>query len=44
MERLSGLDASFLYFETSQMHMHVSIVAVLDPKDAPGGFSFELHL
>jgi diacylglycerol O-acyltransferase / wax synthase len=41
MERLSGLDASFLYFETSQMHMHVSIVAVLDPKDAPGGFSFD---
>ncbi len=41
MERLSGLDASFLYFETSQMHMHVSIVALLDPKDAPGGFSFE---
>ncbi len=41
MERLSGLDASFLYFETSQMHMHVSIVAILDPRDAPGGFSFD---
>jgi WS/DGAT/MGAT family acyltransferase len=41
MERLSGLDASFLYFETSQMHMHVSIVAIVDPKDAPGGFSFD---
>src|SRR5437868_15533063 len=23
MERLSGLDASFLYFETPSMHMHV---------------------
>jgi WS/DGAT/MGAT family acyltransferase len=41
MERLSGLDASFLYFETSQVHMHVAIVAVLDPKDMPGGYSFE---
>ncbi len=41
MERLSGLDASFLYFETSQMHMHVSIVAVLDPRDMPGGYSFD---
>jgi WS/DGAT/MGAT family acyltransferase len=41
MERLSGLDASFLYFETSQMHMHVSIVAILDPKGNPGGFSFD---
>ena len=41
MERLSGLDASFLYFETSQMHMHVSIVAILDPKGTPGGFSFD---
>jgi WS/DGAT/MGAT family acyltransferase len=41
MERLSGLDASFLYFETSQMHMHVSIVAVLDPKEMPGGYAFD---
>src|SRR5579859_3955056 len=41
MERLSGLDATFLYFETPQQHMHVSIVAVLDPKDMPGGYSFD---
>jgi len=41
MERLSGLDATFLYFETPQQHMHVSIVAVLDPKGTPGGYSFE---
>ncbi|HEY8042506.1 MAG TPA: wax ester/triacylglycerol synthase family O-acyltransferase, partial [Polyangiaceae bacterium] len=41
MERLSGLDASFLYFETSAQHMHVSIVAVLDPAEMPGGYSFD---
>jgi WS/DGAT/MGAT family acyltransferase len=41
MERLSGLDASFLYFETSAQHMHVSIVAVLDPAQMPGGYSFD---
>jgi WS/DGAT/MGAT family acyltransferase len=41
MERLSGLDATFLYFETSVQHMHVSIVAVLDPSGAPGGYSFD---
>jgi diacylglycerol O-acyltransferase len=40
MERLSGLDASFLYFETSQMHMHLSIVAIIDPTSVPG-FSFD---
>jgi diacylglycerol O-acyltransferase len=31
MERLSGLDASFLYVETPTAHMHVGLVAVLDP-------------
>ena len=41
MERLSGLDATFLYFETSAQHMHVSIVAVLDPSGVPGGYSFD---
>lgn len=41
MERLSGLDASFLYLETPRMHMHVAIVAVLDPAEMPGGYSFE---
>ncbi len=41
MERLSGLDATFLYLETSAQHMHVSIVAILDPSGAPGGYSFE---
>ena len=41
MERLSGLDATFLYFETPAQHMHVSVVAVLDPSGVPGGYSFE---
>ncbi|MCB9730157.1 MAG: wax ester/triacylglycerol synthase family O-acyltransferase [Deltaproteobacteria bacterium] len=31
MERLTGLDASFLYLETPDTHMHVAMVAVLDP-------------
>jgi WS/DGAT/MGAT family acyltransferase len=41
MERLSGLDATFLYFETPAQHMHVSVAAVLDPSGLPGGYSFE---
>ena len=39
--RLSGLDASFLYLETPAMHMHVCLVAVLDPSTMPGGYSFK---
>lgn len=41
MERLSGLDASFLYLETPQMHMHVAMMAILDPSEMPGGYSFD---
>ena len=41
MERLTGLDASFLYLETPQMHMHVAMAAVLDAEGMPGGYSFE---
>lgn len=41
MERLSGLDASFLYLETPTTPMHVAMMAVLDPSDAPEGYSFE---
>jgi diacylglycerol O-acyltransferase / wax synthase len=41
MERLTGLDASFLYMETPSLHMHVSMVAVLDPSTVPGGYSYE---
>ena len=40
MERLSGLDASFLYLETPSNHMHVSMAAVFDPGTVPGGYSF----
>jgi diacylglycerol O-acyltransferase len=41
MERLSGLDASFLYMETPSLHMHVSMAAIFDPSTVPGGYSFE---
>ncbi len=41
MERLSGLDASFLYMETPQVQMHVAFAVVLDPKELPGGYSFQ---
>ena len=37
MERLSGLDASFLYLETSAQLLHVCGVIVLDPRTIPGG-------
>ena len=40
MERLSGLDASFLYFETPSMHMHVAMTAIFDPSTMPGGYDF----
>jgi diacylglycerol O-acyltransferase len=32
-ERLSGLDASFLYLETASMHMHVAGISVFAPRD-----------
>ena len=41
MERLSGLDASFLYMETPTLHMHVSMAAVFDPSTIRGGYSFD---
>lgn len=41
MERLSGLDASFLYLETPTLHMHVSMAVVVDPSSIPGGYAFE---
>jgi diacylglycerol O-acyltransferase / wax synthase len=41
MERLSGLDAAFLYFENPTHHMHVALTAVFDPATMPGGYSFE---
>jgi WS/DGAT/MGAT family acyltransferase len=41
MERLTGLDATFLYLETPTHHMHVAMTMVLDPSTMPGGYSFE---
>ena len=41
MERLSGLDASFLYLETPSLHMHVAMTMVFDPSTVPGGYSFD---
>jgi diacylglycerol O-acyltransferase len=40
VERLSGLDAGFLYMETPTLHMHTLKIAILDPSSAPGGYSF----
>lgn len=40
MDRLSGLDASFLYLETPEQLMHVCGVLILDPSTMPGGYSF----
>jgi WS/DGAT/MGAT family acyltransferase len=41
MERLSGLDASFLYFETSTMLLHVCGLLVLDQSTMDEEYSFE---
>jgi diacylglycerol O-acyltransferase len=41
MERLSGVDAMFLYVENPSHHMHVSMVSVFDPAGMPGGYSFD---
>jgi diacylglycerol O-acyltransferase / wax synthase len=41
MQRLSGLDAIFLYMETPSNHMHVGSTVILDPSTMPGGYSFE---
>ncbi|MFA9412420.1 MAG: wax ester/triacylglycerol synthase domain-containing protein, partial [Deltaproteobacteria bacterium] len=38
MERLAGIDASFLYMETPQVHMQVSFACVFDPSDSPNGY------
>ncbi len=40
MERLSGLDASFLYLEAPTLHMHVAMAMTFDPATVPGGYSF----
>jgi diacylglycerol O-acyltransferase / wax synthase len=41
MERLSGLDASFLYVESPNVPLHVCSVVELDTSTIPGGYSFD---
>ncbi|NLE78672.1 MAG: wax ester/triacylglycerol synthase family O-acyltransferase [Rhodococcus sp.] len=41
MQRLSGLDASFLYLETSSQLMHVCGLIELDGSTIPGGYQFD---
>ena len=41
LQRLSGLDASFLYLETPTQPLHVCSVLVVDASTMPGGYSFE---
>jgi WS/DGAT/MGAT family acyltransferase len=41
MERLSGLDASFLYNETPTLHMHTLKYSVLDVSTVPGGYDVD---
>src|SRR5258707_14115028 len=43
MERLSGLDASFLYIESLNQPLHVCSILELDTSTVPGGYTFE-HL
>ncbi|WP_433612513.1 WS/DGAT/MGAT family O-acyltransferase [Prescottella agglutinans] len=40
MERLSGMDASFLYLETPTQMLHVCGLIILDGSTIPGGYSF----
>ena len=41
MQRLSGLDASFLYLETAAQPLHVCSVLEIDPSTIPGGYGFD---
>ncbi|MDV6014194.1 wax ester/triacylglycerol synthase family O-acyltransferase [Haloechinothrix sp. LS1_15] len=41
MQRLTGLDASFLYLETATQPLHVCALVTVDPSTIPGGYSFE---
>lgn len=40
VDRLSGLDASFLYLETPEQLMHVCGLVLLDTSTIPGGYDF----
>src|ERR1700754_3078842 len=41
MERLSGLDASFLYIESPTVSLHVCSIVELDTCTIPGGYTFD---
>jgi WS/DGAT/MGAT family acyltransferase len=41
MQRLSGLDASFLYLETPTQPLHVCSIIELDTSTMPGGYTFD---
>jgi diacylglycerol O-acyltransferase / wax synthase len=41
MQRLTGLDATFLYMETPSAPMHVASLLVLDTSESDGEWSFE---
>lgn len=41
MERLTGLDASFLYLETGTQHLHVCALLILDPTAGGTQYTFE---
>ena len=41
LQRLSGLDASFLYLETPTQPLHVCSILELDTSTIPGGYSFD---
>ena len=40
MQRLEGLDSSFVYLENEASPMQVAMTCVFDPSTAPGGYSF----
>src|ERR1700760_760029 len=40
MQRLTGMDASFLYLETPTSHMHVAMTGIYDTSTMPQGYSF----
>jgi hypothetical protein len=41
IERLSGLDASFLYIESLNQPLHVRSILELDTSTVPGGYTFD---
>ena len=41
-QRLSGLDASFLYLENTSQPLHVCSILELDTTSIPGGYTFDV--